>query len=225
MKWIDAGDISLAVVFAISLIVVFVFPSPCLAQWAKTIDCPEGTVYRDVRRDAGRQEFCERQLSGSIKVQHGPFRSWYSEGHFGEEGTYTNGRKVGKWKQCDRFDRCQNRAYELLSPGEKGRGVRPEVPVTFANGKYVFDFASCWSTWVTRQTPDSFLELNIGSGSVGCQVTYIQSTEKDRAAGNRGHYLCEVPHSVGVRAFESLDLRSELPKAGLPQFCRKDDPQ
>ena len=29
---------------------------------------------------------------------------------------------------------------------------------------------------------------------------------------------------MGVRSFDSLDLRSELPKAGLPQFCRKDDP-
>ena len=52
---------------------------------------------------------------------------------------------------------------------------------------------------------------------------YIPSTEKDRAAGNQGHCLCVVPYSVGVRSFDSVDFRSELPKAGLTQFCRKDD--
>jgi hypothetical protein len=216
--------LSLPVVFVISLVVVFLFPSPCLAQWTKTIDCPEGTMYRDVRRDAGREEFCERLLPGSLKVRDGPSRWWYSEGHFGEEGNYSKGRKVGKWKECDRFDRCQDRVYDLISPGEKSRGVKPEVPVAFGNGKYVFDFGSCWSTWVTRQTPDSIVELNIGGGLIRCQVRYIPSSEKDRAAGNQGHYLCEVPYSVGVRSFDSGDLRSELPKAGLPQFCRKDDP-
>ena len=215
--------LSLPVVFVTSLVTIL-FPSPCLAQWTKTIDCPGGTVYRDVRRDAGREEFCERLVPGSLKVQDGPSRWWYSQGHFGEEGNYSNGRKVGRWKECDRFDRCQERVYELISAGEKARGVKPEVPVAFANGKYVFDFGSCWSTWVTRQTPDSFVELNIGSGLNRCQFTYIPSTEKDRAAGNQGHYLCEVPYSVGVRSFNSVDLRSELPKAGLPQFCRKDDP-
>jgi hypothetical protein len=216
--------LSLPAVFVISLVVLFSFPSPCLAQWTKTIDCPEGTMYRDVRKDAGREEFCERLLPGSLKVQDGPSRWWYSQGHFGAEGNYSKGRKVGKWKECDRFDRCQERVYELISPEEKARGVKPDVPVAFANGKYVFDFGSCWSTWVTHQTPDSFVELNIGSGLIRCQVTYIPSTEKDRAAGNQGHYLCEVPYSVRVRSFDSVDLRSELPKAGLPQFCRKDDP-
>ena len=155
--------LSLAAVFVISLVS---FPSPCLAQWTKTIDCPDGTIYRDVRRDAGREEFCERLLPGSLKVQDGPSRWWFSEGHFGEEGNYSKGRKVGKWKECDRFDRCQDRAYEVISPEEQSRGVKPEVPVTFRNGKYVFDFGSCWSTWVTRQTPDSFLgRLAQDSGS------------------------------------------------------------
>jgi hypothetical protein len=216
--------LSLPIVFVISLVAILLFPSPSRAQWTKTIDCPEGTVYRDVRRDAGREEFCERELPGSLKVQYGPSRWWYSEGHLGEEGNYTNGRKVGKWKECDRFDRCQDRLYDLLSPEEKARGVKPQVPVAFVDGKYVFDFGSCWSTWVTRQTPGSSVELNIGGGLIRCQVTYMPSSDKDRAAGNQGHYLCEVPYSVGVRSFDSVDLRSELPKAGLPQFCRKDDP-
>jgi hypothetical protein len=216
--------LSLPVAFIINLVTIL-FPPPSLAQWTKTIDCPDGTVYRDVRGNAGRKEFCERLLPGSLKVQDGPSRWWYSQGHFGEEGNYSNGRKVGKWKECDRFDRCHERVYELISAGEKARGVKPDVPVTFANGRYVFDFASCWSTWVTRQTPDSFVELNFGAGLIGCQITYIPSREKARAAGSRGQYLCEVPHSVGARPFDSVDLRSEFSKAGLPQFCRKDDPR
>jgi hypothetical protein len=172
-------------------------PSPGLAQWTKTIDCPDGTVCQDVRRDAGRAEFCERLLPGSLKVQDGPSRSWYSQGHPGTEGTYSKGRKVGEWKECDRFDRCQDRVYELISPAEESRGVTPEVPVAFSSGKYVFDFGSCWSTWVTRQTPDSLVELNIGARQTTCQITYIPRREKDQASGNQGQYLCEIPYSVG----------------------------
>src|SRR4051812_8840915 len=99
------------VVFLISLFAILLFLSPCVAQSTKTIDCPAGTVYRDIGRDAGREEFCERLLPGFIMVQHGPSRWRYSESHLGEEGNYTNGRKVGKWKECDRFGRCQNRVY------------------------------------------------------------------------------------------------------------------
>jgi hypothetical protein len=109
----------LAAAFVTSLVVVFLFPSPCLAQWTRTIDCPDGTVYRDVRRHAGQEEFCERLLPGSLKVQDGPSRWWYSQGHFGEEGNYSNERKIGKWKECNRFDRCQERVYELISAGER----------------------------------------------------------------------------------------------------------
>lgn len=199
-------------------------PKPCLADWTKTIDCPNGRVYRDVRRDAGREEFCELPLPGALKVRDGPSRWWYSEGHFGEEGIYRAGRKVGRWKECDRFDRCGDRTYDLVYPQEKARGVKPEIPVSYSGGKYVFDFNACWSTWVTRRTAEFFLELNIVGNLIRCQVTYIPSIDKDRPAGNQGHYLCEIPYTVGVREFDSLDLRKELPKAGLPQFCRQDDP-
>ncbi len=199
-------------------------PKPCFGQWAKTIDCPEGRVYRDVRQDAGRDEFCELDLPGSLQVRDGPSRSWYSEGHSGEEGAYYKGRKVGQWRECNRFDHCRDQIYELEYPNEKARGVRNEVPVRYEGGKYVFDFNSCWSTWVTRQTDDSFLELNIVSGLIRCQVTYIPSSEENRPAGTQGYYLCEIPYTVGVREFDSLDLRKELPRVGLPQFCRQDEP-
>jgi hypothetical protein len=202
-------------------------PNQCFADWTKTIECPAGRIYRDVRHAAGREEFCELLLPGSLKVQDGPSRWWYSEGHFGEEGRYQNGRKVERWKECDRFDRCHDRTYELMHSEEQARGVKPEIPVSYSNGKYKFDFGSCWSTWVTRQTSESFVKLNIGAGLIRCQVTYIPAipaVEKDRPAGSQRPYLCEIPYSVGTRELDSLDLRNELVKIGLPQFCRQDEP-
>lgn len=180
----------------------WVMPKRCLADWAKTIDCPEGRVYRDVRRDAGRDEFCELLLPGALKVQDGPSRWWYSEGHFGEEGIYQNGRKVGLWKECDRFGRCHKQTYQLVHPQETAHKVKPEIPVSYSHGKYVFDFASCWSTWITQQTATSFLELSIVGGLTRCDVTYIPSSELDRPAENKS-YLCEMPYAVGVREFDS----------------------
>jgi hypothetical protein len=56
----------LPVVFFVTISVA---PTPCFAQSTRTIDCPDGTVCRDVRKDGGRWEFCE--LAGSLKVQHG----------------------------------------------------------------------------------------------------------------------------------------------------------
>src|SRR5882762_4737708 len=90
--------------FALSVVSFFLSnPDTCRAQWTKDINCPAGTVYRDLRPDAGRQEFCERLLPGSLKVKDGPFRFWFSEGYPGDEGAYKNGRQVGPWKECSRF--------------------------------------------------------------------------------------------------------------------------
>jgi hypothetical protein len=114
--------------------------------------------------------------------------------------------------------------YELMFPHERARGVKSEIPVSYSRGKYIFDFGSCWSTRVTRQTAESLSELNIGGGLIRCQLTYSPSVERDRPGGGVGRYLCEVPYSVGVRELDSLDLRKELSKVGLPQFCRQDDP-
>jgi hypothetical protein len=47
-------------------------PSPRQAVWTKDITCPAGTVYRDQRPYAGREEFCERLLPGSLRVKDGP---------------------------------------------------------------------------------------------------------------------------------------------------------
>jgi hypothetical protein len=209
---------------ALLLLLIAVFASArAHAEWQKTIACPEGHVYRDLRIGAGRDEFCLLELPGHLWVRDGKSRFWYSEGHFGEEGSYKLGRKIGRWKECSRFDQCETRTYELLYPLEKQRGIQPNIPVSYSQNRYVFDFRSCWGTWVTWQTGSSFVELNIGGDLLRCNVTYIPSTRSDRPSGTRS-YLCEIPFEVGLRAFESVDLRSELPRLGLPQFCRKDEP-
>ena len=188
---------------------------PCYAQWTKDITCPKGTVYRDLRPYAGRQEFCERMLPGSLSVKDGPYRFWFSEGHPGTQGNYVNGRQVGRWHECDRFGRCGYKDYPLTYPFENERpGFKPEIPVWYEDGHYVFDFASCWSTWVT-QTGKEDIDLNIG-GTPRCFIAYLPQGSED---GTDGGYLCYVPFSVGKRALRSLDLMHELPKLGLPQFC------
>ena len=72
------------------------------------------------------------------------------------------GRRSGLWRDCDKNGHCNHVKYSLLYPEEKSRaGVRQEVPITFRNGKYRFDFGSCWSTWVT-QTGTEDIDLNVG---------------------------------------------------------------
>ena len=121
---------------------VWIVPNRGCANWTKTIDCPSGRVYRDVRRDAGREEFCELLLPGSLQVRDGPSRWWYSEGHFGAEGSYQNSRKVGRWRACDRFGRCRDATYDLVYLHERARRVKPEIPVSYSRGQYIFYFGS-----------------------------------------------------------------------------------
>jgi hypothetical protein len=208
-------------VFSLALSFVIVClcnPRTCHAQWTKDIDCPGGTVYQDLRPYAGRLEFCERLLLGSLKVKDGPFRSWFSEGHPEDEGAYEDGRQVGPWKECNRFDKCSQMAHELVFPFERSRpGFRREIPISFQHGKYLFDFTSCWSTWVV-QTGGEDLNLNFGGTPYRCNITYEPQHVMEH--GGEGGYFCRIPFSVGKRELDSLDLMHELPKLGLPQFCR-----
>jgi hypothetical protein len=204
-------------------LVIFLFaPDTCRAQWTKDIDCPADTVYRDLRPNAGREEFCERLLPGSLKVKDGPFKFWFSEGNPGDKGTYKDGRQVGPWQVCNRFGKCTHVVYELTFPDEKDRvGFRREVPISFQHGKYIFDFASCWSTWVTQSGAEE-LNLNIGGSPYRCNIAYLPQHSIEH--GGDGDYICSIPFPVGKRELDSLDLRSELRKLGLPQFCRTVSP-
>ncbi len=196
-------------------------PHSCTAQWTKDIECPPGTIYRDLRPYAGREEFCERLLPGSLKVKDGPSKFWFSEGYPGDQGTYKDGRQVGPWEICNRFGKCTHVVYELTFPDEMGRvGFRREVPISFQHGKYIFDFASCWSTWVTQSGAEA-LNLNIGGSSYRCNIAYLPQHSIEH--GGDGDYLCRIPFSVGKRELDSPDLRREMAKLGLPQFCRAID--
>jgi len=127
---------------------------------------------------------------------------------------------VGSWTECDRFDHCRQMAYEPSEASEKQRkNFRPEIPLTYAHGKYVFDFASCRSTWVTQATDQSIVDLNIyGMAAFRCQITYIPQHAMQN--GGKGEYFCRIPFAVGTRELRSLDLKRELLDLGLPQFCK-----
>jgi hypothetical protein len=198
--------------------VLMLVPVPRVyAEWTKDISCPAGTVYRDIREYAGRQEFCEKLLPGSLRVKHGPARFWINPDFEPSRGNYTNGRQTGSWRECDKNNHCRHVDYPLIYPEEQHPGLKPEVPISFHNGKYVFDFGSCWSTWVTQGEPEE-VEFNIGGPKHRCEVSYfpphLTNDQMDRMIN------CWVPFSVGRRELPSLDLMHELPKLGFPQFCQ-----
>jgi hypothetical protein len=200
--------------------------SLCLSQETKLVECPSDRVYRDDRGAGGGNAgggtvYCEHLLPGSLAVKDGPFRFWFNRDFEGAAGNYHEGREIGKWKECDRFGRCEQKDYPSIYPEEKARpGFESEVPVKYIDGKYVFDFASCRSTWVTHlDGSKADLGLNIGGQADGCFIAYIPAD----AAGHQGNtdYTCTIPFQTGTRAFATLDLLTELPKTGLPQYCAK----
>jgi hypothetical protein len=92
------------------------------------------------------------------------------------------------------------------------------------NGKYVFDFASCRSTWLTQTSNQDAINLNIlGGCPYRCEIAYIPESVLEHGA--EGDYSCRIPFAVGIREINSLDLRGELPQLGLPQFCRPISPK
>ncbi len=191
---------------------------PCFGEWTKTIQCSGQQVYRDLRKDAGREEFCELDLPGSLTIKDGPYRFWFSEGHPGSAGSYLKGRQVGEWQECDRFDRCSTALNDAIFLGERKRTTfKPQIPVWYEQGKYTFDFASCRSTWISQTTGNDPISLNIGGDGYRCEIAYLPQNVLDH--GGDGSYVCSIPFSVGIRRFETFDLMRELPNAGLPQFC------
>ncbi len=208
----------------LAFILVFIALSApnSFSQWTKSIRCPDGHVYRDLRKDAGREEFCEIIEPGNLAVKDGPYKSWYNVGEPGYFGQYSLGREVGQWRECDPFAHCRQHRYPDVDPREKERaGFRQEVPFTFRGGKYVMDFLSCRSTWVTQEGPDP-ISLNIaGDYRYRCVIAYLPQSVIDH--GGKGSYVCFIPFEVGKRELASIDLRKELPLLGLPQFCRDEN--
>jgi hypothetical protein len=133
------------------------------------------------------------------------------------------GHQVGHWTECDRFDRCQQHEYpEAYAREQRRPEFKQEVPISYQNGKYLMDFGSCRSTWVTQATGSDPVILNIsGDYPYRCQISYFPQSVLDH--GGKGGYDCFVPFEVGRRKLASLDLHKELPLLGLPQFCREEN--
>jgi hypothetical protein len=124
MKTIVAAAIptTISSCIRLTLLVSIAFNAPdCFSEWTQTIQCQADHTHRDVREYAGREEFCEMVEPGSLAFKDGPYRSWYSEGHPGASGQYVMGRQVGHWRECDRFDRCQQHEYPAVYAGEQQR--------------------------------------------------------------------------------------------------------
>ena len=158
-------------------------------------------------------------LPGGLVVDDGPFRGWFNADFQGFAGTYHEGREVGQWKECDRFSRCEQKVYPAVDPDEKKRqGFKPEIPVTYIDGKYVFDFASCrFTPFKHRDGEKTDLRFSLGPQPQGCAFYYTPVEDEVREGPMK--YSCTIPFQTGTRAFGSLDLMNELPKAGLPQYC------
>lgn len=187
-------------------------------QWSKTVTCPEGTTYRDIRQGAIREELCERPRDGGVVVRNGPYRSWFGPGYPAETGEYENGRRVGGWQRCTRFGQCDQVQHERTSGFERQREqFSNEIPLQYSDGTFTFDFGSCRSGGISRRDGGCVTELDVrGDGRYRCEVTHTRQCGTQA----QGRYLCRVPYSIGLRRMPSLDFLSELPAQGLPQFCR-----
>lgn len=177
-----------------------------------TIRCQPGQTYRDERDASGRgAEYCARALGGQLSVKDGSFKLWEG-GSTLREGTYQDGRQIGVWKECDRFGRCPTEDYSADWASARTRpGTRTEIPVSFRDGRYVFDFGSCWSTWVDADLPNRRWNLNIDGARERCSIGIFP---EDSTWLKSEGFSCRVPFEIGVREVSSIELWREL-----PQFC------
>jgi hypothetical protein len=82
---------------------------------------------------------------------------------------------------------------------------------------------------VIKHTDGNVTDINIGSRQEGCDyfhsmkddVLYQDDLQALQFGKQKQRLPCTVPFQLGKRAYDSLDLISELPKQGLQQFCRK----
>jgi hypothetical protein len=211
MRVLASAGFIIAVVGAWQLPPTIEAQAPATARSA-TIRCEPGQIYRD-ERDAFRRgaEYCGRALGGLLWVNDGPFKFWNGDDTV-SEGSHRAGRQVGVWKECNRFGRCSttDRGAEWAA-GRQRPGTRPEVPVSFRDGKYLFDFASCWGTWVDVEDPTRGWNLNISGSEERCVISIFPDDGRwDKPEGA----TCRVPFQIGVREVSTIELWREI-----PQFC------
>ncbi len=172
----------------LSLLLLTIAVHICLAQPAKTINCPADRVHVDTRTvGSGGAEICELILPGSLEVRDGPYRFWFNPDFEGAVGNYKEGREIGHWKECDRFGNCQQKDYSALDPEEQERpGIKDEIPITYSGGKYIFDFASCRGTTFTYAISGKpELELGISGRLKGCIFSYATKDEIEHGSETR----------------------------------------
>lgn len=67
-------------------------------------ECPDGARARLREGQTAVYLWCENAAG----EKHGPARSWYHPGRrLKARGRYENGRRVGRWIECDLFERCR----------------------------------------------------------------------------------------------------------------------
>ena len=72
------------------------------------LTCPADTKLNLRESYAGLFEWCE-DANGT---RQGPARSWFSTGiYLLDRGQFADGKKVGAWTECDRFERCKFNNY------------------------------------------------------------------------------------------------------------------
>jgi hypothetical protein len=218
MKSLCCIDMCRHKVVCVVAVVVALSCTVCFGQPAQTITCPADTFYRQVPNYAGRDESCERLLPGSIDVKDGPSKFWFDPDFQGAFGMYDKGRRSGAWTECNSSSQCKQVEYPPVYPEEKQRpGFKPEVPVSYVDGKYVFDFESCRTTQITHLTNgERDFEMAFTAWPDGC---FIDREPVEPAFREQLGYQCKIPFRAGRVGVASLDLRRELPKLGLPQYC------
>lgn len=172
-----------------------------------TIQCEAGLTYHDERNtDGWGAEYCARELGGHMSVKVGPYKFWES-GKTNSEGVYRDGREVGTWRDCDRFGRCRTIDHDQMStPTRAGR--QEEVPVSFVDGRYRFDFQSCRATWVDVDLPGRRWVLNIGDSHGRCSVSIFPV---DATWSKSEGATCQVPFQVGVGESPTIELWRTMP--------------
>lgn len=175
-----------------------------------TVHCEAGLTYHDERNtDGWGAEYCARELGGHMSVKVGPYKFWES-GKTNSEGAYRDGREVGTWKDCDRFGRCRTVDHDqMASPPRAGR--REEVPVSFVDGRYRFDFQSCRTTWVDVDLPGRHWVLNIGDVRGRCSISIFPV---DATWSKSEGASCQVPFQIGMGESPTIELWR-----AMPWFC------
>ena len=117
-----------------------------------------------------------RTRSAELVTKDGPFRFWFNRDFQGSNGSYNEGRELANGRRATGSADARRRIIQRSTRRRsRDRASNPKFRSPTPNGKYVFEFASCRSTWIMHTDavkPD--LKLNIiGEQPKGCLIAYI----------------------------------------------------